>query len=256
MFRESEAAELGLAGRVALVTGGTRGVGRAVARRLCAAGCHVVLNYANSADQARRTVEELSGLKGSATAVSGDISRPKALAAVLDTVHRDHGGLDIFVHNASSWHPMATLHPDGGGFRADLATALTPLVFGAPALRRLMAGRPGRIIAVSSSGARRVVDGYLGLGMAKAALESLVRYLAVELAPTGVAVNAVSTAKVDKGTDDPRPDLVRTLAARTPAGRLTTPEDVANVVALLCTDEAGWLQGQVITVDGGLALRA
>ena len=134
MFRESEAADLGLAGRVALVTGGTRGVGRAVARRLCAAGCHVVLNYANSADQARRTVEELSGLKGSATAVSGDISRPKALAAVLDTVHRDHGGLDIFVHNASSWHPMATLHPDGGGFRADLATALTPLVFGAPAL--------------------------------------------------------------------------------------------------------------------------
>ena len=109
---------------------------------------------------------------------------------------------------------------------------------------------------MSSSGARRVVDGYLGLGMAKAALESLVRYLAVELAPTGVAVNAVSTAKVDKGTDDPRPDLVRTLAARTPAGRLTTPEDVASVVALLCTDEAGWLQGQVITVDGGLALRA
>src|SRR5439155_1344966 len=89
MFRESEAADLGLAGRVALVTGGTRGVGRAVARRLCAAGCHVVLNYANSADQARRTVEELSGLKGSATAVSGAISRPKPLAALLDTVHRD-----------------------------------------------------------------------------------------------------------------------------------------------------------------------
>src|SRR5213078_2600809 len=199
MFDDLEAADLGLAGRVALVTGGTRGVGRAVARRLCAAGCHVLLNYAHAADRARRTVEELSGLKGTAAAVPGDDSRPKAFDAVLDTVYRDHGGLDIFVHNASSWHPMAALRPDGGGFRADLATALTPLVFGAPALRRLMAGRPGRIIAVSSNGARRVVDGYVGIGVAKAALESLVRYLAVEVAPSGIAVNAVSTAKVDKG---------------------------------------------------------
>src|SRR3989440_8720619 len=256
MVDHIEATDLGLAGRVALVTGGTRGIGRAVARRLCAAGCHVLLNYAHDAERARRAVDEMSGGKGTAVAVPGDVSRPKAFAALLDTVYRDHGGLDIFVHNASSWHPMATLHPDGGGFRADLATAVTPLVFGAPALRRLMAGRPGRIIAVSSSGARRVVDGYLGLGMAKAALESLVRYLAVELAPTGVAVNAVSTAKVDKGTDDPRPDLVGTLAARTPAGLRTTPEDIASGVALLCTDEAGWLQGQEVTVDGGPALRA
>src|SRR5438094_522402 len=111
MFRESEAADLGLAGRVALVTGGTRGVGRAVARRLCAAGCHVVLNYANSADQARRTVEELSGLKGSATAVSGDISRPKALAAVLDTVHRDHRGLISYARSPPGLRPAGSPRP-------------------------------------------------------------------------------------------------------------------------------------------------
>ncbi len=82
------------------------------------------------------------------------------------------------------------------------------------------------------------------------------RYLAAELAGRGIAVNAVSTAKIDKGPDTPNPEMARMLASRTPAGRLTRPEDVANVVALLCTDEAAWIHGQVITVDGGLGLRA
>jgi enoyl-[acyl-carrier protein] reductase III len=118
-----------------------------------------------------------------------------------------------------------------------------------------MAGRPGRIIAVSSNGARMAAPAYASLGMAKAALESLVRYLAVELAPKGITVNAVSTAKIDKGPDTPAPEVAAMLAGRTPAGRLTTPRDVAGIVALLCTDEAAWLQGQVITADGGLSLR-
>jgi enoyl-[acyl-carrier protein] reductase III len=231
-------------------------VGHAVARRLCAAGCHVVLNYARDDARARIAVDDLSELKGTATAVAGDVSRPTGFSALLDTVRREYGGLDIFVHNASSWHPMPVTRPDGGGLRADLATALTPLVCGAPVFSEVMSDRPGRIVAISSSGARSVVDGYASLGVAKAALESLVRYLAVELAGRGITVNAVSTAKVDKGVDEPRPDLVKALAARTPGGRLTTSDDIAGAVALLCTDEAAWIQGQVVVADGGLTLRA
>jgi enoyl-[acyl-carrier protein] reductase III len=102
------------------------------------------------------------------------------------------------------------------------------------------------------------VPAYLSVGLAKAALESLVRYLAVELAGRGIAVNAIATALLDKG--DPRSlaasELGAMLASRTPAGRLSTPADVADAVALLCADEAAWIHGQVITVDGGLGLRA
>ncbi|WP_031011714.1 SDR family oxidoreductase, partial [Streptomyces sp. NRRL F-5727] len=136
------------------------------------------------------------------------------------------------------------------------AVAVHPLLASAPRLAGLMAGRPGRIIAVTSTGARRVVPRYAGAGIAKAALEALVRYLAAELAGQGITVNAVSAAKLDKGDGSMPAELAKTLAARTPGGRLTTPEDIADVVSLLCADEAGWLQGQILTVDGGLGLLA
>jgi enoyl-[acyl-carrier protein] reductase III len=138
-----------------------------------------------------------------------------------------------------------------------MATALDPLLYAAPELVAAMAGGPGRVVAVSSLGARSVVPRYVGLGVAKAALESLVRYLAADLAGHGIAVNAVTTAKLDKGgAAKVNPEAVKALVARTPAGRLTRPEDLADAVALLCTDEAAWIHGQVLTVDGGSGLRA
>lgn len=255
MTERNGTADLGLRGRVALITGGTRGVGLAVARRLCAAGCPVVLGYRADHAAAERAVKSLTGLPGAVDAVAGDVSRPAGVATLLDAVRSRHGGLDIFVHNAAHFTPMPATRLAASGVRADLATALTPLAAGAAGVAELMAGRPGRIIAVSSNGARDAVPAYASLGMAKAALESLVRYLAVELAPQGITVNAVSTSKIDKGPDTPAPDVAAVLAGRTPAGRLTTAQDVAGVVALLCTDEAAWLQGQVITADGGLGLR-
>ncbi|MFG2718549.1 SDR family oxidoreductase [Streptomyces sp. NPDC048416] len=247
--------DIGLDTRVALVTGATRGVGLAVARKLCAAGATVVLNYAHSADDARRAVEELAPLRGEALALRADVTRPEELDRLLGQVGEWYGRLDVFVHNAASWHPSTAVGADPAGVRADLSAALDPLLHGASAIAGLMAGGPGRIVAVSSSGAHSVVPRYVGPGVAKAALESLVRYLAVELAGRGIAVNAVSTAKIDKGPGTPQPEVSAALAARTPAGRLTTPGDVADAVALLCTDEAGWIHGQVITADGGLGLR-
>ncbi|MFI5773173.1 SDR family oxidoreductase [Streptomyces sp. NPDC051658] len=248
-------ADLGLEGKVALVTGATRGVGLAVARKLCGAGATVVLNYARSEDDARRAVEELAPLKGEAVALRADVARTGELDRLLGQVRERYGRLDVFVHNAASWNPASAVGADPAGVHADLSAALDPLLHGAPAIAGLMAGAPGRIVAVSSSGAHSVIPRYVGLGVAKAAMESLVRYLAVELAGRDIAVNAVSTSKVDKGPSTPQPAVAAALAARTPAGRLTTPEDIADTVALLCTAEAGWIHGQVITADGGLDLR-
>jgi enoyl-[acyl-carrier protein] reductase III len=255
--RAAEAATLGLAGRVALVTGGTRGLGRAIARKLCASGCDVYLNYAGSDADAEEAVASLRGLKGTAVAVKGDITRPETLPGLLDRITGRHGRLDILVHNAASFHPMPTLAASVPDVHRDVAAAVDPLLHAAARLAEAMAGGPGRVVAVSSLGAQAVVPRYVGLGLAKAALESLVRYLAAELAPRGIAVNAVSTAKLDKGGPAAvNPEAARALAARTPAGRLTRPEDLADAVALLCTDEAAWIHGQVITVDGGSRLRA
>jgi enoyl-[acyl-carrier protein] reductase III len=240
-----------LSGRVAVVTGGTKGLGRAVATKLHAAGCHVYLNYHHDDAAAARAVH---GLGERAAPLKGDVTDPDQWPALLDTVLDRHNRIDIFVHNVSSWQPMPAVGADVTAVHRDLATALDPLLRAAPVLAKAMDG--GRIVAVSSSGAGSVVPRYVSLGVAKAALESLVRYLAAELAWTGSCVNAVSTAKLDKGKETQNPAAAAALAQRTPAGRLTTPADVADAVALLCAPEAGWIHGQVLTVDGGLALRS
>jgi enoyl-[acyl-carrier protein] reductase III len=256
--QHAETADLGLAGRVALVTGGTRGIGLAIAARLCAAGVRVHLAYSRSDADAAAAAERLSGLKGQAVLVRRDVTAAGALSGLVTGIAAADGGLDILVHSAASWHPMSLTAGDWAGLSADLTAAVRPLADAAPALPAAMAGRPGRVVAVSSAGARFVVPGgYASLGIAKAALEAAVRYLAVELAPHDIAVNAVSTAKVDKGEpSDPQHAMVAALAARTPGGRLTAPPDIADLVALLCADAAAWVRGQVVTADGGLSLLA
>jgi enoyl-[acyl-carrier protein] reductase III len=244
--------------KVALVAGGTRGTGLAVARTLMRQGCHVFLNYAHDEAGAKAAVAALEQQDppGTATALPGDITRPDTLPRLLRRIQQHHERLDVFVHSAVSFHPMDAAAPAPEEMVTDLTAALAPLAHGVRPLVRAMAGGPGRVVVVSSTGARRVVPRYVSAGMAKAALEAQVRYLAVELAPVGITVNAVSTAKLDKGPGSADPDLMRALAARTPAGRLTTPQDVAGVVTLLCSEEAHWIHGQVITADGGLSLRA
>jgi enoyl-[acyl-carrier protein] reductase III len=236
---------LGLEGRAAVVTGATRGLGLAIARKLCGCGVDVVLDYRADDGAAEAAVDSLAGLKGRAVAVRQDVRRPDAVAVLLGEARQRFGRVDVLVHNASAFSPVPTREASVHALRRDLTTALNPLLAGAPALAELLPAG-GRVIAVSSSGTDRVVPGYLSQGLAKAALETLVRYLALDLGEQGVAVNAVSTAKLHKG-EGPAPRLG--------ARQLTRPEQVADAVALLCTDEADWIRGQVLTVDGGWNLQ-
>lgn len=245
-----------LEGRVALVTGANRGVGLAIARKLCASGCRVVLNHRGTEADVEPVLRSFKGLAGTAEAVRADVRRPEETVAALREVADRHGRLDLLVHNAASWHPMPATAVETEPLRDDMSLALAPLLAAAPLLPGLMPDG-GRVVAVSSSGARSVVPGgYVSAGVAKAALESLVRYLAAELAGHRIAVNAVSTSKIDKGPETVNPQAREMLSRRTPGGRLTVPEDVADAVALLCTDEAGWIHGQTLVVDGGLSLLA
>ncbi|MGW7553529.1 SDR family oxidoreductase [Streptomyces rimosus] len=241
-------------GSVALVIGGTRGIGLAAARKLSAAGSEVLLNYAHDEGGALAAERQLSEEGGKVRLMRADIGRPAGVVRLLEDIRRTHGRLDVLVHAAGSFHPAPTASPHIGKYLGDGAVAVGPLLYGAARLGTLMTPDTGRIVAVSSIGARTVVPGYAGLGMAKAALETLVRYLAVELAGKGVAVNAVAAGKIADGGPVPA-QVLEGLLRRTPTGRLATAEEVADVVALLCRPEAGGLHGQVLTVDGGACLR-
>ncbi|WP_095932324.1 SDR family oxidoreductase [Streptomyces sp. Tue6028] len=252
----SEVAPLpGLKGRSALVIGGTRGVGRAVTEKLAVSGCDVVATFAHSAEDAGTLLADLKDTPGSLETLRGDARRAETLPEAMRHVRERHGRLDILVHAAASAHPMPVLGMRLTEVYADTATALVPLAASAgPAADLLSEG--GRIIVVSASVARGVAPHMVSLGVAKAALESLTRFVAVELADRGVTVNAVSASKLDKGADTPRPEVARAIGARTPAGRLATPRDVADTVALLCLPEAQWITGHVVSADGGLSLLA
>ena len=244
-------------GRVAVVTGAGRGIGRAIALRLAESGSHVVVNYYVNREAAEKTAAEVRSRGVRAHLVQADMKDPAQVRALFDEVGGIFGGLDILVSNAASgvfrdagaltakhWDWMMHTHP-----RAFLlcAQAAVPL----------MRGRRGRIVAVSSIGSQRTIPNYAGMGAAKAALESLTRYLAVEYAPLGVAVNAVSGGAVSttSWTEMPEADAaLADIARRTPAGRVATPEDIAAAVLFLCSPDADMIRGQVLVVDGGYSL--
>ncbi|RMI43206.1 SDR family oxidoreductase [Actinomadura harenae] len=243
-----------LTDRLALVTGGTRGLGLAIAGRLCSLGCEVLVNYAHDDAGAEEALEALGAAGGKASLVRADVADPDQVRAMLDDIERDRGRLDIFVHNAGIHRPAPATAISREAYDRITALVVGPLVSGAGHLARLLPAGTGRVVAVSSTGARRAVPDYAALGSAKAALESLVRYLAVELAGRGITVNAVRAGKLDKDPGSAPSGPAARVAARTPAGRLTRPGDVADVVAMLCRAEAGWIHGETITVDGGLHL--
>jgi enoyl-[acyl-carrier protein] reductase III len=232
------------------VTGGSRGIGRAIALRLARDGAkRVAIGYFRSDSAAERTAEELRALGAEPTLVRGNITS----ARVLDEV-RALGALDVLVHNAASGVSRPALEAEAKHWDWTLGTNAQALLLLAQAAAPQMPDGSS-IVAISSLGAQRVLANYTLVGTSKAALEALVRYLAVELAPR-VRVNAVSGGVVETDALDAFPNRDEMLAAgrANPVGRLVAPEDVAAAVAFLCSRDAEMIRGQTLVVDGGFSL--
>lgn len=245
-----------LAGKVALVTGAARGIGRAVARKLAHEGCDLVVNYYNSADPAEALCAEVRGLGRRAIAVQASVGVPDSVDELFAAIGKHFDRLDIVVSNAASGVLKPTIEMTMKHWRWCLETnALALNLLAQRALPLMRDG--GRIIAMSSLGAQRAMPGYGFVGASKAALEALARALAQELGPRGIRVNVVSAGVVD--TDalsyfPNRDELLANFAARTPAGPVLTPDDVAGAVYLLCLPEAAMINGHTLVVDGGFAI--
>ncbi len=236
-----------------LVTGGTRGIGRAIAIRFARAGAdRVALGYMRNDRAAQEAATEVRALGAEVTLVRGNITSSRVLEEV-----RDLGRLDVLVHNAATGVIRPALETEDKHWDWTMnANARALLQLARVAAPQMEPG--ASIVAISSLGAQRVLENYTLVGTSKAALESLVRYLAVELAPRGIRVNAVSGGVVDTGALEHFPNREEMLAAggANPVGRLVAPDDIAGAVAFLCSPDAAMVCGQTIVVDGGFSLTA
>ena len=245
-----------LQGKVALVTGAARGIGRAIARKLASEGADVAVNYYNSHEDAEALCETLRSLGRRAIAIQGSVGVPDSVDEMFTAFRQTFDRLDIVVSNAASGVLKPVMDMGLKHFRWCMETnALAVNLLAQRAVPMMEGG--GRIIAMSSLGAQRAMPDYGFIGASKAALEAMVRALAQELGPRGIRVNTVSAGVVD--TDalshfPNREELLENFARRTPAGPVLRPEDVADAVYLLCLPEAGMINGHTLVVDGGFSI--
>ena len=246
-------------GKVALVTGSSRGIGRAIALRLATEGADVVVNYRRQTAAAAETAAAIEALGRRALVVQADVGESDAVQALVDQVSEEFGRLDIFVANAAAtaFKPLVELqkhHLD-----KTFSITLTSFVLAVQLAAALMPTGEGKIVTISGIDARRYIPLHGALAAAKGALEVLTTYLACELAERGIQVNGVNPGFVDTDSahvfgDEVYRLLEKQIVTYTPQRRVGTPDDIAKVVAFLCSDEAGWICGQTLMVDGGLSL--
>ncbi|HET7451793.1 MAG TPA: SDR family oxidoreductase [Thermoanaerobaculia bacterium] len=240
-------------GRTALVTGGSRGIGRAISLAFARCRARVLVNFREDRASAEETVGAIEREGGEAAALQANLAHPDDVRALFASVRE----LDFLVHNAAlgSFKPVLDLRAN----QWDLSMSVNARALLLCAQQAAAVLRPGgAIVSISSLGSGRVVPAYGAIGASKAALESLTRSLAVEMAPSGVRVNAVSGGVVDTTSIRRHPgweELGARARAQTPSGRLGTPEEIASVVLFLCSPAASWIAGQTIVVDGGMSLR-
>ena len=239
--------------RSVLVTGGSRGIGKAIALRLAREGAtRVAIGYMRADAAAEATAEELRSLGAEPVLVRGNV----ASDGVLEQV-RELGPLDVLVHNAATGVIRPALETEDKHWDWTLnANARSLLALARVAVPEMPPG--ASIVAISSLGSVRVLENYTLVGTSKAAIEALVRYLAIELGPAGIRVNAVSGGVVETGALEhfPNREEMLRMGAQNAAGRIVTPEDIAGAVSFLCSPDAEMIRGQILVVDGGFSLPA
>jgi enoyl-[acyl-carrier protein] reductase III len=249
-------------GKIALVTGSGRGIGKRIALRFASEGADVLLNYFRNREPAEQTAGEVRSLGRRAYVVRADVGKAEDIERLVDAAGEQFGGLDVLVHNAASGYNRPVMEQRVKGWDWTLNINARAALFLAQRAAPLMQGRGGgAIVNISSVGAQRVLPEYVVVGASKAALEALTRYLAVELAPMKIVVNAVSAGMVQTDALQHFPAMrdrfeerFAYALERTPAGQILSPEDIAGVVAFLCSPEAFMIRGQTILVDGGATL--
>ena len=244
-------------GRTALVTGSSRGIGRAIALRLAATGHDgIVVHYRREQAAAEEVAAELRAAGADVLVIRAELESEPELVDMIDAVKARWGRLDTLVANAAAGAFLPVLSHRGDQVQRTLTTIVQSFVtLTGGAVPLMPAG--GRIVAVSGLDARAAVPVHGVIGAAKAALEALVRHLAVELGPAGITVNAVVPGAVATDSStlhlSQMPALRRALIDATPAGRVAQPEEIAAVVGFLCSPEAGFVNGTSVVVDGGLS---
>jgi enoyl-[acyl-carrier protein] reductase III len=245
-----------LAGKTAFVTGGARGIGRAIALKLAREGCDVAMAYHNSHEEAEAVVQAIRDLGRRALAVQADVSDPESVTEAFQAFRQQFDRVDIVVSNAAIGVLRPAMDLTLKHWRRCLETNALALNSLAQQAAPLMS-QGGCLIGISSLGATRAIPHYAFIGASKAALEALARSLAQELGPRGIRVNIVNAGVVD--TDalkhfPNREQLLEEFARRTPAGPTLTPDDVAGAVYLLCLPEARMITGHTLVVDGGFSI--
>jgi enoyl-[acyl-carrier protein] reductase III len=248
-------------GRVSLVTGSSRGIGRALALTLAREGASIAVNFNRNAGLADATVREIQALGSRAIAVQANVENAEEIDRLFDAVESEFGRLDHFVSNAaaSSFKKIADLKAHNLDRSFDLN--VRAFVLGAQRAVRLM-DRGGRIAVLSSYGSIRAYPTYANLGSNKAAIEAWVRYMAVEFASRGINVNAINGGLIDTEScayfyeNVPGMAPIDSVLSKVPKGRMGTPQEVADTIAFLLAPESEYITGQTICVDGGLSVIA
>jgi enoyl-[acyl-carrier protein] reductase III len=249
-----------LTGKLALITGGGRGIGRAIALELARRGADVLINYVRHPRDADAVAVAGAALGVQAATIRGNVAHAAQVTRMFDEIREQYGYLDLLINNAASGvnRPLAELTPHHWDWTLNV-NARGAWLCAQAALPLMRTRGGGAVVNISSLGASRVMREYFLVGVSKAALEAVTRYLAVEFAPHGICVNAVSGGLVE--TEALKsfpwgPQVIDDTIRRTPAGRMVEPEDLAQAVAFLCTPAAAMIRGQTIVVDGGFSLRA
>ena len=242
--------------KVAMVTGSSRGLGKALAIELAKQGYDIVVNYARSRSAAEETVKEIEALGRRAIMIRANVGDVKKLRTMFEQVKEEFGRLDVFVSNAASGvlRPIMELEETHWDWTMNINAKA--MLFGAQEAARLM-DKGGKILGVSSLGSIRYLENYTTVGVSKAAIESFTRYLAVELAPLGIAVNTVSGGALDTEAlkhFPNRDELLEDARINTPAGRMVEIEDMVKAAMFLISDDSDMIRGQTIIVDGGRSI--